>query len=227
MTAQVELISVHVPKSAGTSFAHVLAQQYPDGLFMDYRHEPMHPHFLGRDMDLWREEQALRAVELPARIRVIHGHFWAGKYDAIFPEAKKVTWLREPVRRLVSHYYYFKSKPSLPNPHPLHRKLHEKNLSLAEFARLPAMQNIMTTRWLRDTPLKAFDFVGVQEHFAEDLADLAGRLDWKAVTIPGANRTVHEDYNISKIDADTLKELESLNADDIRLYREALALRGH
>jgi hypothetical protein len=222
----VELVSVHVPKSAGTAFAHVLAQQYGPGFFMDYQRGPIHPDLLGQSMKTWRAAQKKKARQLPPETRAVHGHFWAGKYDSIFPRAKKIVWLRDPVRRLVSHYYYFKSKPSLPHPHPRHRQLHEKNLSLLEFARLPEMQNFITGRWLKDVPLDEFDFVGIQEFFVEDVAILAQTLGWRSVNVPTQNRTVHPEYEWEKLDPATLQEIESLNGVDVELYRQALALRG-
>lgn len=222
----VELVSIHVPKSAGTAFAHVLAQQYRSRFFMDYGPGPMHPDGLGQDMKTWRREQKRKAREMPPETRAVHGHFWAGKYDRIFPRAKKIVWLRDPVRRLVSHYYYFKSKPSLPHPHGTHRKVHEENLSLIDFARLPEMHNFITRRWLRDVPLSDFDFVGIQEHFDEDVGLLAQKLGWNGVKIPKENRTQHPEYQREKLDAATLKEIEVLNGADVELYRQALALRG-
>ena len=219
----VELISVHVPKSAGTTFSHILARQYGVGLYMDYGHEPIHPALAKKDPEIWRREQAEKAALLPAPTRVIHGHFWAGKYDQIFPGAKKITWLREPVQRLISHYFYFKSHPDL--PHPINHRLHEQNLSLLDFARLPALQNVLTRRWLRDTPLSAFDFVGVQEHFAADLAALQRDLGWNPVEITRENPTLHEEYERARADAAAFAELEELNRADLELYRAALALR--
>jgi hypothetical protein len=222
----VELISVHISKCAGITFGQILAKHYPTSLFMDYeRGRPLHPDFVPQDLKTWRSEQASKAAELPAGTRAIHGHFWAGKYDPIFPRAKKIVWLRDPVRRLTSQYYYMRARPSWPYPNAEYALVHEKKLSLIDFARLPAVQNVVTTRWLRDTPLSTFDFVGIQEHLAEDVAWLGRKLGWKRVTVPWENRTVHPEYEFAKIDPATLKEIERLNAADVELYREALASR--
>jgi hypothetical protein len=221
----VELVSVHLPKSAGTAFAYVLAQQYGRGLFMDYGSGRLHPDALGQDMKSWQAEQVRKARQMPRYARVVHGHFWAGKYDSVFPRAKKIVWLRDPVRRIVSNYYYFKSRPSLPHPNVIHRQVHEQNLSLIEFARLSEMQNSITRRWLRDNPLSGFDFVGIQEDFAEDIARLGRILGWKSVTVPTENRTQHPEYKRETLDVATLQEIKNLNAADVELYRQALALR--
>ncbi len=89
---RVEIISVHVPKTAGTTFKKVLQQIYTDQeIFFDYPHRgPLHNKMLAKDS---------------ANVRVIHGHFPANKYELKFPKARKIIWLRNPIIRLISHYF--------------------------------------------------------------------------------------------------------------------------
>src|SRR6185503_7841164 len=109
----------------------------------------------------WKEEQDCKPA--PAGARAIHGHFWAGKYDRQAPDARRITWLRHPIKRLLSHYYFWMSKPEL--PHSLHRYVVQNNLSLLEFAELPQARNLVHDTFLRGRSLDEFEFVGIQEHF--------------------------------------------------------------
>lgn len=142
------LISVHVPKCAGTSFRHVLHGICGDQVWYNYG-------------TIFSKEQA-RLDLIPEGTSVIHGHFIADSFDEILPERELMTWVRNPVERLVSHYYYFLRSPDMRDD--CCRALHEKNLSLREFADLDWMQN-MASRYLANKPINDFRFIGIAEEF--------------------------------------------------------------
>ena len=220
-----KLISVHIPKCAGTSFLKILGTQYGTGLLLDYDEVPLDPECLfQKDFTAWETTQKRALARDFTNVQAIHGHFWAGKYDEVLPGAPKITWLREPVRRVVSHYYYWKTKPSLPNS--LHRLFVEKQCSLAEFIEFPIMQNAYTNTFLRGHVLNDFAFVGVCEFFAEDMQRLQRQLGWSEVTLPQENRTEHPEYSALQVDPALEHRIRQLNAADMDLYRTALDLRN-
>ena len=222
----IELISLHIPKTAGTTFKAVLQGVYPaDTLLLDYDDRIGNPESRFRsDFDGWKRDNENAIAHLPAVARAIHGHFWAGKYFSFFPGAKKVVWLREPARQLISAYHYWKAGPLTPNP--LKRLLHEKNLSLLEFARLEGLQNPVSNLFLRGYGIDDFDFIGIQEFFPEDLAALSGVMDWPLVPVPVVNATENADYLRFAFDDDVIAELRALNQADVHLYEEALRRRS-
>jgi hypothetical protein len=218
----IELISVHIPKCAGTSFSTVLGRIYGKSLLGDQVDQPMDPAMpFQKDFAAWKEEQDRKSV--PDGVRCIHGHFWAGKYDKQAPDAQRVTWLRHPIKRLLSHYYFWMSKPEL--PHSLHKHVVQNKLSFLEFAQLPQVQNTMQNIFLRGRSLDEFDFVGIQEHFAEDLDALCRQMKWPKQQMPEERRTVHKDYRPDGLDADTEKKLRALNEADMALYETGLQMR--
>ena len=219
----IELISVHIPKCAGTSFATVLERIYGKALLGDQVDQPMDPERpFQKNFAAWKEEQDRKPA--PPGVRAIHGHFWAGKYDRQAPDARRITWLRHPIKRLVSHYYFWMSKPEL--PHSLHKYVVQNKLSLLEFAEIPQARNILHDTFLRGRSLEEFDFVGIQEHFAEDLDWLCRHMKWPKQQVPEERRTVHKDYKPDALDADTEKKLRALNEADLALYETALQLRA-
>jgi hypothetical protein len=111
-------------------------------------------------------------------------------------------------------------------PHTLHKLMHEQNLSLVEFAHLPLMQNVMRNVFLREKDLDDFAFVGIQEHFADDLAWLQRHMRWPKKKMPQYNRASHKDYQQNKLDSETEKQLRALNQPDLELYDAALQLRA-
>ena len=125
----IELISVHIPKCAGTSFSTVLRKTYGESLLGDQVDQPMDPERpFQKNFAAWKEEQDRKPA--PPGKRAIHGHFWAGKYDRQAPNAKRITWLRNPIKRLISHYFFWLSTPEL--PHSLHKHVIQNKLSLLE-----------------------------------------------------------------------------------------------
>ncbi|MGK7895088.1 MAG: sulfotransferase family 2 domain-containing protein, partial [Xenococcus sp. (in: cyanobacteria)] len=91
-----KVISIHVPKTAGTTFKKVLRQVYhPEEIFFDYAH---------------RGDVRNKMLTNPKPgVKVIHGHFPANKYDSKFPDSRKILWLRDPIKRLISLYFFWKT----------------------------------------------------------------------------------------------------------------------
>jgi hypothetical protein len=97
--AAIELVSIHIPKSAGTSFFKSLKLAYgKDGVT---RVDIPIPHDAAAET-LNRKPPA----ELPASTRVGHGHFRLRDLPAGYgsrPDTPVITWLRDPVDRVLSN----------------------------------------------------------------------------------------------------------------------------
>src|SRR5687767_2528614 len=106
----VELIATHVPKCAGTTFAVLLGDQYTGGAVLYDGPDPIlqADGLFQRDFQAWKKTLVELERFRAEPIKAISGHIWAGKYDHVFPEARKVIWLRHPIQRLVSHYVHVK-----------------------------------------------------------------------------------------------------------------------
>lgn len=217
-----DLISVHVPKTAGVTFRTLLQAVYgQSAVRLDYGDRVLDPTSpFQTDPASWRAGTRREIGSIPGGVRVIHGHFGAAKYADVFPEARRIVWLREPVARLVSHYHYWRELP--PTGHSLHRRVLDERLSLLEFARLAPMRNVVANVFLRGVPLDGFAFVGVQERFAAGLERLAALLGWPPVGEVGAeNRHPRSDYQAQSLHAAAREEIAALNAEDVELYQRA------
>ena len=207
----VEIISVHVPKTAGSAFTRVLLRVYgPEAMFLDYPYE--------------KDYQGQFMQEGDAKVKVIHGHFPGAKYKNKFPDAKRIIWLREPTNFLISYYCFNKVFRRT----VFYDLLQKKNLSFLEFAELPENQNIMSV-YLRDMKLEDFYFVGIQDFFEEDLEELTTLLSWQKVEVSQENNNLYSDYKAIKeevlSDRSIVDKVARLNAKDMELYQEALSLR--
>ena len=124
-----DVISVHVPKTAGSTFGSLLGTIYGDErVFKDYDDLPMNP--LSRynvDRADWRSSASARIRSIGPEFRAIHGHFAIEKYDETFPEARRIAWVRHPASWVISLYFYWRNVPT--TTHPLIRRLHSEGLS--------------------------------------------------------------------------------------------------
>jgi len=201
------LISVHIPKCAGTSFHQVLETVHGGGLWLNYG-------------AIFTREQAAEGL-VPADATCIHGHFFADAFDALYPERRLVAWLRHPVERVVSNYHHFLRSPD--SRDDCCRQLHEQGLSLRDFAALDWMRN-ESSRYLAGKRLDDFAFVGIAERFAESLSVCGRNLGWtSSLPLPCVNANPERHTERYALSPGDFTYLLDLNAADLAGYEEAVA----
>lgn len=199
------LLSLHVPKCAGTSFALVLKRIFGARLWLNYG-------------AIFRRGEAREGI-IPQNTECIHGHFEADAFDDLYPKSPMVTWVRHPVERLASNYHYFLRHPG-PNDH-FCQVLHERNLKLTEFAELEGMQNV-ATRHLLGRPLDQFKFVGVSERFPESMAVFSHSLGLEdGGTPPRVNYNPERTQPRYELSPSEFDRIAAMNTADLELYNEA------
>jgi hypothetical protein len=223
------LISVHLPKTAGLSFRAALEEHYGERFAFDYGDYPL------AHAPAERHRKALQAaLESPVRdlggIGCIHGHFLPVKYLLLADrlDCRFVTWMREPVARLVSHFHYWQRSydPVSNLPSPLHRRVVEEHWSLEQFCQAPELRNVYT-EFLWGFPLQRFDFIGITEHYEEDLPYFSTRFLGQPARVHALNQ---RGESVARSSACELPEalrrqVEEYHGADLALYRQALALR--
>jgi Sulfotransferase family len=212
------LISIHIPKTAGTSFGHGLIARYGERMRWDPDDWPEaqgDPEALARE-ERHREQAALAAADYALNYDVIHGHFTARRYRDIFAAAPVVTFVRDPFQHAVSSFEHGLRDPF--NGHPLHRAMLDGKLGIIEFVELVGNQQIM---YLAGQPLEALAVAGVTERYQQSLALLEAVL---GIAVP----YVHTNANPAKaaaayeIEPDLRRAIERHRAADIELYGRAV-----
>ena len=100
---------LHVPKTAGSSFQKHLYEWFP---------ERRQCHWGDWDTAFLEDEGRLGDYAL------FRGHFGAALEPHVGRPMLRVTFLRDPVARTVSHYHHVRRSPE----HPYHRKAREQSL---------------------------------------------------------------------------------------------------
>lgn len=227
-----ELISIHIPKTAGTSFQQILEAQYPGKALLRLDFEFV------RDQD---ETGILRAKnktdqrvldglvkegEIPEYVKAIHGHFTLQDIQQLLGNiqtVRLVTWLREPIERVISNYNYLNEllESEVRDRPQAQRLMNRLKRSIYEFAVLPANTNKYRI-YLGGQSLEPFDFVGLTDSFDEDIQHLADLMGWQTPDVYHVNRTPRKAHGFT---AEEQTSLESLYSHDIHIYRSAVELR--
>lgn len=219
------LVSVHLPKTAGVSFLAALRQGVPSGVQRDYEDAPINTPVAERIAVAFRSGVSNIARDFSG-IRCIHGHFLPVKYlplATIHGNVEFVTWMRHPVDRVVSHYRYWMRNYNPATSQPFHRRVVEEGWALEKFCLSTEMRNLYG-QFLFAFPLENFHFIGITEHYDEDLADFSRRYFGADLAAERLNTAPTE--VAAKVDPGLLRDIEHHHSSDMVLYSRALELRA-
>lgn len=205
------LVSMHIPKVAGTSFRKILELHFNDTLLGEYG--PKHPSYARFN----KYDLSTEIVLLEQGIRCIHGHFKVRKYNKF--DAEFITWFRDPSTLLPSMYFY------LSKNYPEHPRFPKKGCSLIEFLEYGVNKNILQEH-CKEFELDRFLAIGIMEDYDRSLAYMCNKLGLvnpeKKIRV-----NVNESNALGKGYALSIEERDALlwhNQKDFALYNEALKL---
>ena len=214
---KVRLISQHIPKTAGTSFRLYLQQQFGENNVMR--------------LDIPILEDVIRVNnevheggELPVSV-VYHGHFKCESLKSLvdnYDDIPKITWLRNPVDRVISNYFYLEERlrDELSERKKGLNILSKMQRTLMEYAQAEINRNRIS-KFIGNMSLDDYDFVGVVEDFEDDLRRLERIMGWEEKQIETVNRTRSK----PPVSEDIREAIKALNSDDMVLYNLAMEIK--
>lgn len=224
---QTLIIFLHLPKTAGSTLARIIQGQYAaSGIIFLY------DTMLGEELASYPRSQL-------ENLRVVMGHLYFGVHNFLPGSSTYITMLRDPVDRVISHYYFVRQDPS----HYLYDSAHK--LSLQEYVISCNRQepNNDQTRLLagkRDASnfgtcsdemldiakrnlAEHFRVVGITEEFDRSLILMKRNLGWRNPYYTNQNVNRHR-LRKEGISPKTLSVVQAYNELDIELYRFAKKL---
>lgn len=235
-----QLVFLHLPKTAGTSFTHVLQRHFAP--------QDTCPAYLN-------DELAQLTPEAIGSYRLVRGHFF---YDALaylhLSDFSTVTYLRDPVERVLSTYTHLQEHPDPQHhpwgagktlgeflDHPLARA-HVTNLQtrrLAARLRIDAWshmeaavasetEEVLAGRWPRAREamriLEEMTFFGLAERFDESMALLAYTFAWRPLADSPRLNVAPQRQTRQNVPANLIERILELNQEDQTLYDYARQL---
>jgi hypothetical protein len=225
-------IFLHIPKTAGTTMHRIIERQYSQESMVSFGFDA-HQSIL--------EFKAL-SRERRAQIRMLKGHMGFGLHRHLPNPAVYFTLMRDPIERVISHYYHILRDPD----HYLYPHTQGGRLELADFLKteVPLMLDNGQTRLVSGVwdkvPFGACDeevleiaknnvdehfaLVGLTERFDETLCMLQDILGWSndisyVRENVGRNRPYQDGWS-----SETLAAVVETNRLDMALYDYATRL---
>ena len=218
------IISLHIYKTAGSTFLAIIDRQYR-------KDEIIYANIVGIDNTIALLEH--ETAEQKKKIKIVHGHFGFGWHRFFQNSVQYITFLRNPVERLISDYYYNKTFKGG------HNHLYASRMTLEEYILCDEIINVdngqtrfvsgdFTTPYGKcsdvmlqqaiDNIEDRFAFVGLTERFDETLVLCRHYLGWKNLYYEQMNVTKNKE---KKKDERIAALIAERNQIDIQLYKYA------
>lgn len=201
---------MHIPKTGGTSFRKsLMAAQPRDYNLLDYGLEAPETSRLIKETIYSQPKIPLRDRIGSTATVLVSGHFPAHKYDLELPNAFRIAFVRYPVAQVVSHHRHHVARLGYTG-------------TLSDFCRTASFQNVQS-QYLGQSAAERFDFIGVLEWFAFDMAVLSDRLGTR---IPPLHLNKLSSPPATMLTGAEVEMIQSYNAEDMALFAAVVSRRG-
>ena len=217
------VIFVHIPKTGGTTLNKILINNY---------REYCNIYTSGANKIL--ENTSAARID---QLELLSGHFPFGLDQYFAKPCSYITLLREPVERIISHYYYVINSPA----NYLYQEIKSKKIGLAEYAKgyLSAELNNHQTRLIsgmqpypgqpaqvtakdlkkaKRNIKESFAVAGITEMFPQSLFLMKKRYQWEKVSYQSENVNRNRPTQ-EEISPDIIKTIQNNNEFDLKLYQ--------
>lgn len=230
-SARPTVLFVHIQKTAGTTLYQIIARNY----------RTREVFALFPNLEAQRSKYIGMSSAEKGKIRLIMGHMHYGMHELVPGPSAYFTFLREPIDRVISQYYFIRRSPL----HPAHRHIVVNNLDLKTVLErgldamlFNAQVRVLSGARLGLPPGKCtkdhlelakrnlrdhFEVVGLTEEFDASLLLLRRAFGWRHLYYTRRNVAPQRRHK-DTLPAETLAAVTEANQLDLELYAFAQAL---
>ncbi|WP_298942604.1 sulfotransferase family 2 domain-containing protein [uncultured Psychromonas sp.] len=202
---------IHIPKTAGTSFRKALESEHR--VIGDYGKHSSQTHSLILD-HIYREQAPLNLKKSFNEVENtwLVGHVTLAKYSDIVSARHIISFVREPIQQVVSHYNHYVA-------------FHGFKGTLAQFLKRPLASNFQRKN-LAPLPLGLIGYVGLTDCYEESIQLINS---YYGLSLKVIETNVNKKKTIEKeaISPELRAKITKLNPIDINCVKEAEFLHVH
>tara|TARA_B100001063_G_C16745626_1_gene547316 strand:+ start:601 stop:1572 length:972 start_codon:yes stop_codon:yes gene_type:complete len=206
--ANYPLFFIHISKTAGSSF-RVAAERYfgKEDVFYDYGPNANETNPDIRTLDYQKRDRYAAGMKIVEKAKFLTGHINHPKYAPFIPAKNAITFVRDPIQQVRSHYEHF-------------TRHHRYKKSFSEFVNEPRFKNVQYKAFQGTWP-DAIGFIGLTERYSESLAliNKMYSIDIQGLDINKNTEKKSSRYELSEEEVALVKKH---NEQDFKLYEFAL-----
>jgi hypothetical protein len=201
---------IHIPKTAGTSFRSALEEEFE--IIKDYGNHSNNTSAVIQCNSYDNNDLFLLKQHLWDKNNFcITGHTHLVKYVDFVPIENTITFVREPIEQLLSHYNHYVS-------------YHGFEEGLDEFLDKPFAKNFQS-KFIQAIPLGLIGYVGLTEQYDECLA-LINKQYSLSIKPRKVNVSENKQYTPTTLESVLTEKFLKNNKQDVAMYEEAKFLHA-
>jgi len=224
------IIFLHIPKTAGSSINSIINHVFDKEQIFD-------AYTITEDEKM--QQKFINDINGKKSIKIIRGHYRFGLHEYIKDPSTYYTIFRNPVERVISHYYFVKRYPK----HYLYDQVTQSNMGLKEYVTSGICGELRNNQVVlmidkrsnsilspneklqlaKSNLIKYFEVFGITERFDESLILLEKEYNWKVVGNSRKNVTINRPSK-DEIPKETIDIIKEFNLLDFELYNYAIYL---